>query len=343
MQSIIDHNTVIHPIFDDIKRLYAVTSTKNTGGTLIPPVFSDCFRDVFSLFSEFGGVTYDVDFTPSKYEKLKLPKYDPKNIIVCFSGGKDSIATVLHYQKLGYNVYGYYLRHINFALSDEFEIAEQCAQKLNIPLFVDEITLSGHNDWVEHPCKNMIIANGALSYGIRNNVGIKVAFGNYYTSSVVDDNFGFCGSDDIETWRAYEKIIQQIIPKFHIYICLKNLGSALNQICNRPELLDYSVSCIGRANLRSYKRNWVKQKFDVDLPKYRCGQCYKCCVEYIYMADHGLQKYNAEYYKYCIEKLRRNLWFETGRSQFSFREVFYNYFFYDMKKSKYLKENNYGC
>lgn len=312
MQKIQHEYKNIHPIFDDIERFYTRVSEKNLSRALIPDTFDSSFTELQRLFNQYTIANYQFNFTRKNYKKLNLSKFNSKNIIVCFSGGKDSIAAVLHYQKLGYNVYLYHMRHINFALSDEWQVVKEFTEYQHLPLYIDEVTLSGHHDWVEHPMKNMIIANGALHYGIRENIGTKIAFGNYYTSSVFDDNFSFCGGDDIETWRAYETIIRRVIPRFRIYICLKNIRSAFNVVCSDRELLDKSVSCIGRANLRQHKRNWVKTKFGIELPKNRCGQCYKCCIEYIYMADKKLIEFNKEYYDYCLNKLRETMRQETG-------------------------------
>lgn len=336
MQSIIDHNTVIHPIFDDIKRLYAVTSTKNTGGTLIPPVFSDCFRDVFSLFSEFGGVTYDVDFTPSKYEKLKLPKYDPKNIIVCFSGGKDSTAAALHYKKLKYNVYLYHVTGLNKTYYDEWKSAEKIAQYLKMPLIIEDVSYSGNHEWVEHPIKNMVCASMALQYGIRNNIGIKIATGNFTTSSIIDDPFDVCSGDTVEMWRAYETIIRSILPKFKVYISNTNYQTAFNTLSKVPELIPLTISCLSSNRFRGQRRKWNIEKYGHPKIENRCGSCWKCAVEYIWFTDHGVFEYDAEYYKHCLQILQHSAKKEIGYSMDEYRTWNY-YFFYDYKKSKYWR------
>ena len=95
----------------------------------------------------------------------------------------------MHYQKLGYNIYLYHLRNINKAYPKEYENAEKIAAELGLVLYIEEITLSGNHIYTEHPMKNMMIANAALHFGIRNNIGIKIAFGNYYTAQLKDNEF----------------------------------------------------------------------------------------------------------------------------------------------------------
>ena len=328
----------VHPIFSDIERLYVATSERRLKQqTLVPKVYDSSFGWLCDLFAEFGGFTDNFSFVDKKYQPLELPKYDPKNIILCFSGGKDSLAASLYYKEQGYNVYLYYLKSVN-PIFDEFTIAEKLAEKLELPLFVDEVKVSGHHEWIEHPMKNMIIANGALAYGIQNNIGTKIAFGNYRTSTLYDDEFSYCGGDDVEMWCAYEEIINRIIPDFSVDLCLENLGVTLDTVCKHKDLLDYTISCLGRAGLRDYRHSWVKDKFDIDLPKHRCGSCYKCAVEYIYMADHDLQKYSADYYKYCIDRLRLDAKRETGE-KLPIDRLWERYFFYDRNESKYLQEH----
>lgn len=331
MQKIIHDYKNINPIFDDLEQYYTLSSEKTQHNTLFPPVFDTSFGDLQRLFRIYGNCTFDFKLVEKPVKKVNF-KGDKNSIIVCFSGGKDSIATALHYKHLGYNVYLYHMRHINFALSDEYIYSQKLAGQLGMPIYIDTITLSGHHDWCEHPMKNMIIANGALNYALREGIGTKIAFGNYYTSSVIYDRFDFCGGDDQEMWRAYENIIRRIIPNFHVYVPLKNLGTTLNKVCKEPELLDLSVSCLGRANLRNYRWKWVNDKFGIQLPKNRCGSCYKCCIEYIYMADHGLQKYSKEYYCYCLNQLKKNTQKESGFTP-DIQSLWETYFFYNIEKS----------
>lgn len=338
MQTVRHHYQNVHRIFDDIEQIYFIMSKKISlrSDTLITPPFTldNSFKKLIGLFLDNGRDRFWM-FYDKLYKPLDLPERDEKNIIVCFSGGKDSIATVLYYMEQGYNVYLYHMKHINFALTDEYKRVEALSVYWNLPLYIDEIKLSGHHDYVEHPMKNMIIANGALNYGIREGIGTQIAFGNYKTSTLENDNFEYCGGDCVEMWEAYEHIIQRIIPNFHIMLCLDNLNDTLETVCKDDTLLNMSVSCIGRANLRKHKHDWVKKKYGIDLPTHRCDQCYKCCVEYIYMTDHDLQEYSEEYYKYCMKKLKKNVDAEDG-SDYSMKEVWEHYFFYAISESKYF-------
>lgn len=332
MQQVIRQQKNLHPIFNDIDRLYAILSKKNRDVGIVKEVFDNSCKSLLDLFAENGiepaVVLTDKQFIPfGKYKKNK-------NIIVCFSGGKDSIATVKYYMSHNYKVYLYHLKHINPPLYDECYAAKEIADYLHLPIYIDDIKLIGKHDYIEHPMKNMIIASGALQWGIRRGIGSNIAFGNYTTSSLDYDNFEFCGGDDMEMWDAYNEMIQPFLPGFHMNIVLDNLGQTLETVCHDKKLLDMSISCLGRASMRPYWHNWVKSKYGVELPKHRCGRCYKCCIEYIYMADHDLQEYSEAYYKYCFGNLKKNVEREDG-ILYTDEEVWNHYVFYDIGRSKY--------
>ena len=324
----------INPIFDEFDMLYAQLSEKHPTKRLIPTVYRRAFKPLVELFEDYG---YEGSQNIA-YKRTRSPKTRVKSdnsVIVCFSSGKDSIATVEHYLQEDYKVYLYHLKHINPPLHDECVQAQKLADFWGIPIFIDTIKLSGQHDYVEHPMKNMIIANGALQYGIREGIGTNIAFGNYTTSSLSDDNFEFCGGDDIEMWEIYDQIISTIIPNFKMNVILDNVAETLETVCPQKELLDMSVSCLGRASMRKYWHDWVLNKFGINLPQHRCGRCYKCCIEYIYMTDHDLQEYSEDYYKYCLNNLKKNLDREDGYSHTE-DEVWNHYFFnYDKEQSKY--------
>ena len=330
MQKIIHEVDNIHEIFDDFDLLYTLLSQKEPDNSLIMATMNSNFEYLVSLF-ENTGWHGNISLNHYDYSYLSVPRNE-KNIILCFTGGKDSVATAQILKEQGYNVYLYYMRGINPTFTDEYKIALECADYLNLPIYIDSCTLCGHHDYVEHPMKNMIIANGALQYGISEGLTVQIAFGNYYTSSIEDDNFEFCGGDDIEMWEIYINIISSVIPGFEMKIVLENLDETLSVVCKDSKLLDHTLSCLCRTALRPYWHERMSNKHNVKLPKYRCGRCYKCCVEYIYMADHDMTEYSDSYYKYCFSNLRRNYEKEHGKKTGTVDNVWNNYFLYERKR-----------
>ena len=134
----------IHPIFDELERLYSDLSNVDSKKQLFLQPYDSVFLPILKTFEERTGYKFaPMIFEKRTYEPLKLPQMDTKNIIVCYSGGKDSFAVIRHYQKKGYNVYAYHIRGLNKTYYDEWETAEKMAEELGIPLYIDNSTFLG--------------------------------------------------------------------------------------------------------------------------------------------------------------------------------------------------------
>ena len=327
-------------MFDDFDFLYAVYSDKNLSAyfqpkpSLFQHLLYQEFKSLTNIFHEYGNIGNVLFYTYDTPKKLYLPKYNSRNIIVCFSGGKDSLATVLHYKKLGYNVYLYHLKGINKAYPKEYEQAEKLADALNLMLYTENISLSGTHTYTEHPMKNMIIANRALQFGIRHNIGVKVAFGDYYTAMLDDNVFDICAGDCRDMWNAYENIIKTIIPKFHIYTPLRNVKTTLKALEAHKDLLNLCCSCMAPYRYREYWKRNVEKKYNIILPQNRCGLCWKCALEYIYYADHNVWEYQENYYIHCLEVLLHNSKKENKKHS-DIYDLWSSYLFYEISKSKW--------
>lgn len=333
MQTIKRTNPNAIALMNDIDRLYAYLSDKPSTA-LFYPTYDNSFKDLIETFKEYTGEDWKVNYTDLSYEKIEPA--DNNNIILTFSGGKDSITSALRYKNSGYNVYLYHMKHINPSFSDEWKCAKESADILGLPIFFDDIQFSGHHMYMEHPMKNMIIANGALSYGIREGIGTNIAFGNYITSYLNDNMFDRCAGDCVDMWETYETIIQRVIPDFQIQMNIESMGDTLTELIDRPDLLNVSLSCLCRHSLRDYRRQWVRDKFGVELYQRRCGSCYKCCVEYIYMADHNRLPFNEEYYKYCLNQLLKVLLEEGGVN--SIDSLWEHFCIHDKNESKIAEQ-----
>ena len=329
----------IHPVFDDMERLYTATSEREYKGGLIQPTFDADFFHIVNYFNSYGDTNYQFNWCDKAYTKLNLPKYDAKNIIICFSGGKDSTATALHYRRKGYNVYLYHAKGINKSYPDEWKQAQKIAEYLDMPLFIDEYTLKGKLDIPDHPMKNMIIANGALHYGIANNIGTKIAPGNYQTSYLDNNPFYYSGDDCVEMWKCYELIMRHLIPNFKIYLGLKNVMSTINLLSEDLKLMELCLSCVGPHRFRAWNKERVENKYNVHLLDNRCGTCWKCCLEYIYLCDMQKIDYNEQYYRYCLNVLKRTNEKENGIPFTNWHDLWNDFLFYDIKRSTFFKDN----
>ena len=336
MQRIQRINPNVHILMDDIDAIYAMTSDVATHA-LISPVFDESCESLIQLFNKYWYEAYEVVYEDKSYNPL--PTNYNKNMILAFSGGKDSIASALKWKAKGYNVYLYHMKKINRSFSDEWISAKHCAELLDMPIFFDEISYSGKHMWMEHPMKNMIIANGALSYGIREGISTNIAFGNYLTSFLKDNPFDRCAGDCMDMWESYEKIIQRVLPEFKIHCNLENMHETLAIVSEHKDLYENSHSCLCRHSLRPYRNNWVREKFGIELPKLRCGSCYKCAVEYIYMADHDKVELSVDYYKYCLNQLLKVMIAENEFPH-SVQAIWEHFMLYDIEQSKISDQMN---
>lgn len=336
MQSIIHNQQNIHPIFTAFDELYRITSDKKFKESLIDPIFDTSFRPLVELFQENGWDGF-CRFENKDYKPIKVPNAG-KNIIVCFSGGKDSTATALYYLENGYSVTLYHLHGINKMYKDEYISVQKVADQLSIPLIIEDIKIVG---WVkplyfEHPMKNYIIANRAIQWALRNNIYSQIAFGNFSTSSLEDEEFGVCGGDCFEMWDIYNNIIQQIIPGFKVETPLDNMQDTLNTLFLRPELLDNIQSCIIPYNYKVRLQRENSSKYDYKIPANRCGSCWKCAVEYITFCDNNIFEYDEKYYKHCLQVLKNTIKKEKGIELKQLEDVWEHYIFYNISKSKYF-------
>ena len=341
MQFVKSTPELCHPIMTEINALYADLSDKQAVKSLVPHTFHKSLKGIVDLFSFWADVHRDFTYSDYAPKRLELEEYDPKTIIVCFSGGKDSFTTARHYQKMGYNVILYHLKGLNLTYRGKYSehiVAEDVAEYLGMPLVVEEVTYAGTQEWVEHPMKNMLLVNCALSYGIRNHITSKIAVGTFRMSFMRDNAFDVCGGDCEEMWEAYEEVMSNIIPRFKVYRPNINYQTSYNAILKEPEVLGRLGSCMTPTRFRDLFRERTQRNYNMQFLPNRCGCCWKDCLEYIWFTDHGVFELNPEYYIHCVEVLGNTWYKETGQRYYDVTDIWEQYLFYPMKKSIMYKE-----
>ena len=96
MQSIIHKEPNIHPIFDMFDRLYTEFSVKQQQSSLVRPSVPECFEALVDIFMD-NGWQGQLNLVNMPFTTVDFVGFNTRNIIVCLSGGKDSIATVKYY------------------------------------------------------------------------------------------------------------------------------------------------------------------------------------------------------------------------------------------------------
>ena len=325
----IEHKYInVSTLLDEIEKLYFLTSNSD-----------ECIKGQFvlSLLQPIADVmTGNAYLYPIKYiygfcDKVDTVQ-DDKTYIVCTSGGKDSVATAKVLKEAGFNVILYHMHGINQAYYDEYTTIPKIAEYLGVPYHIEDVKLIGKHQYVEHPMKNMLIANGAITYCVQNKLPVNIAFGNYSSSKLDDMEFDVCAGDSRDMWDIYESIIQTIIPDFHIYTPLESIKDTYDILGDDLFIYKNCISCISPYRFREYWKNRTEDKYGITLLDSRCGCCHKCCLEYMVLVDNGTLEYNKKYYDHCFDILKKTAKKETGIEMTS-QQVWNRYFWYNIEMS----------
>lgn len=265
------------------------------------------------------------------------------NVVVCFSGGKDSTAAALLMREKGFNVTLYYINGINKSYPNELERAKKIANYLCMPLFVEKISQKGKTTFHDNPIKNQLIASMALDYAIDNNLSHTIVFGDFYTDNIHNSSFLEAWSDCIEMWKEHKKYVRHFVPDYDIKIPFKNYIETMDIISKDKTLLNIVQGCVLPHRFRESVRKNNEKKFGIELLPQRCGSCWKCCTEYIHFADIGVLPYNKKFYKHCLNFLKNKM--DVLRPHIKERDlsVVYNAFLYEdfIHSSALVKNNDY--
>jgi len=336
MQTVIHEYTNLSPIFNDIEMVYTDISADSYATKLLMTTLDLSFADLYDILKENVSWCQKYIFEPKNIVHINIP--ETNNMIVCVSGGKDSVALAKYYMDKGYNVYLYHMHGINKVYPDEVEAVKRVAKYFNVPLYIDNVVLSGTQDFTEHPMKNYIIANGAIHYAIREHLGLNIAFGNFNESYLEDNDFDVCAGDCMDMWYAYEKIIRRYLPQFVMNIPFKTNQDTIDIMRKEPKLLDLCVSCMSPYRFREHWHKRTENKYGIKLMQNRCGCCWKCCAEYINYTDLDILDFNLQYYIHCLEILHKAKVKESKIKTWSIEDIWSEYFFYPIEESKAYEE-----
>ena len=288
----------------EMLRLYSLFSDKETSAEepfrpcikpLIDELSIGCMKNV-----RYGDTPVQIDLIDNAVEQQK------NGVVVCFSGGKDSVATAIKCRDMGYDVKLFHVHGINHSYPDEVNRAKEIADYLGMPLHIDNVKLSGKTAWQENPLKNQVIATMAIDWSDRNGYGHRIALGDFRNDHRERAIFGTNWTDTVEMWNAYSEYIRNDYLDFGLLILFDSYFQTMDIVAKDRKLLEMVQGCIAPMRYRDYWRsqNIAKYGADVLLP-HRCGSCWKCCREYTHLADNGILPINENYYKKCMQTLKK--------------------------------------
>ena len=283
------------------------------------------------------------EFKPTYLEEYPVRQFNEdlsanKNVIVCFSGGKDSTAAALLMKEKGYNVYLYHVHGINKSYPEELERAQSVAKILGMPMVTENVTLKGTSTFRDNPIKNQLIASMALEYGIENKISTTIVFGDFTTDNVNNCYFLECFSDSQEMWLTHRDYIKQYVPYYEVVIPFKTYIDTMDIIAEHKDLLNIIQGCVLPYRYRKGIRAKNETKYNVQLLPNRCGSCWKCCVEYIHYANKGIVEYNKEFYKHCLDFLTGKMALFHPDMKQDIETVYKVFLYADYKDSKYYQD-----
>jgi 7-cyano-7-deazaguanine synthase in queuosine biosynthesis len=280
------------------------------------------------------------------YPEYTIPKYtydmeDNNKIMLMFSGGKDSTALAMKYKELGYDVTLYFLQGVNLSYLDELEKAKIVAAKLDLPMVVDYVKVTGKSGFLENPTKNQLILSYAINKGIE--LGIyRYSYGGFTEDIIEQAAFDRNYSDSIELFQWYVEGVKEVFPKLEVITPFKSEVETLKLIGEHKDIWNLFQSCLTPYRYRNHLKETNENKYGIKLLDNRCGSCWKCCMEYIVWCDLGLVEYNKEFYKHCLDIFINKLPEERpyAKPTKDYKEAYMIYIENEelLNKSKFFKE-----
>lgn len=273
--------------------LYNILSeTKNLPNEVIIPN-KECGKLIDFIYEYYN--------TPAPIKTLKtrlLPYLDLESsnseMMVTFSGGKDSTAAALRCAEEGYKVTCVNLLNLEVGRNSSEKNKRICDINhfdfIKVPLRKE-----GYSDTVENPVRSLLPYCVCIDLMEEYDEAIPCVGGlhNHNTiNTIVDRVSGL--TDSPEIFKLFVIAIRKTFPSFKLYSVIPDQASSFYYLYYQyPESFKLTQGCMSRMGSYSFatqkrlNRNQVYLKTDLG-----CGRCYKCISDILYLnrAD-GLDEY----------------------------------------------------
>lgn len=265
----------------------------------------------------------DTSKFPPLFQFPKIP-IRPDVVLVGFSAGKDAVAATLKLMHtMGKSPELFYVRGINRAYPGEFEAAQLLAAKMEVPLHVFQVQLTGKSHWQENPVKNQFILGLMVDYGAHHGI-LEYVQGGLACDSVKTQSFASGFSDSKEMFVAIDSYFRSVLPGYvYHHGLLKNDTDSLITVVEYgyKSLLPLVHSCMLPVRYKANVRKTNEEKYGVKLMNHRCFSCYKCCLEYLHLQLLGKEPENKPATKHCYDILKTALGRILGEGNYTDADV----------------------
>lgn len=268
----------------------------------------EVFED-FNTISLFSGYIEQLCKAHNQYPKISYTKVDKptfqrnNKVLLCFSGGLDSVYQAFKLREQNYEVILFHINNLNYYTNGkEYEVVNDFANKYNFELITAKITpirkLGYKKYWNENSFKNCLIYTMAIDLMLTHGIG-NLSSGDDLRLSVSDHLIGTNTGDCKELTTAF----------------IKDFGVTfipVDQNINKAERLkylyendakDFYNSCVVPGRLTRTLNIKYSEKFNIKFDKWNCVTCRKCCMHILLNHYYNDVFYPQELIDRCWDKV----------------------------------------
>lgn len=253
--------------------------------------FNDLIYSIFDCEYSYAAMTH---IEPHVMEG------NDKDVVLLFSGGLDSCFQALVLKQKGYNPILLHARNLNqyennvisnnpvrsFASKHGFELVE-------INIWHNQRTSNpSRKFWSENPIKNQMLISIAIDYCIANKMNT-ISLGDDNNLRLEDTVKGVNTTDAREVLDAALEGFKALYPNLNIITIDDEYKGdkeiRLKMLYDNNSIDDFS-SCVGPGRLIASQNTRYRSKFGIELPRWNCCSCRKCCMHLLIM--HYSSKFN---------------------------------------------------
>ena len=265
-------------------------------------LFEPVLRLIFACHEQCPNVRYNHHVKPAFSEEARYGAAG-KKVLVCCSGGLDSVYQALKLQEAGCDVTLMHLSGANFySNGQEYKAFREFADKFGFKTYEPKISPKHNGEyrkfWAENSFKDFLIYCIAIDYML--NHGMKyLSSGDDLRLSMKDQVTGVNTGDARELTVAFMESfgvnfipVDATVDKAQRLAYLEENGAR-----------DYYLSCVGPGRLIQSQRKRYEAKFSVKLDRWCCCSCRKCCMHLLLDHYYNNKKLPQELVDRCWDKL----------------------------------------